>query len=428
MIYKLFRIWANIAIRVYYGKIEVSGIENIPKGVPLLIASNHPNGFLEPIIMACLFPRPLHFMVRGDVFRKKWLKPILVNTNQIPIFRFKDGFSELRKNDSNLQEAYRVLDQEAAIILFIEGGTINIKKLRPFQKGLARMASSYLERAGGRQDLHVLPVAINFVSPFVLRSRVFLNIEKPFEAKEYFNDPSQKATEIRKMTEDLYGLIKPIAFHVSEDDRQETLNKTLKLTEGLFSIPFLPIVTYKPKLWGFFKSVSDGIDRMDDASFLEFSKEISEVGNVKIDDVKRSSKWPILSGVLSLILLVPAILGLILNIIPGLIAQTLAKKVLDEDNTVFKASIILSSGVGFYVVYYILIIGILSIFYGFKSLLFLLAWPLGFIYLLWKNVFQSMFLKRKYQLTKSQKDGLIAIYSKYNFEVDLNLLKNIKKL
>ena len=123
------------------------------------------------------------------------MKPFLIRTNQIPIFRFKDGFSELRKNDSNLQEAYKMLDKGAAIILFIEGGTINIKKLRPFQKGLARMASSYLEREGSNKDLHVLPVAINFVSPFVLRSRVVLNIEKAYKAQNYFDNNESKTVQ-----------------------------------------------------------------------------------------------------------------------------------------------------------------------------------------------------------------------------------------
>ena len=416
MIYKLFRFWANIAIRVYYGKIEVSGMENIPKDVPLLIASNHPNGFLEPIIMGCLFPRPLHFMVRGDVFRMKWLKPFLVNTNQIPIFRFKDGFSELRKNDSNLQVAYNALDHGAAIILFIEGGTKNIKKLRPFQKGLARMATDYLDREDGRQDLMVLPVAINFVSPFVLRSRVALNIGKAFEAKEYFEhaDQNQKTIQIRKMTSDLYDQIKPLAFHVSDDIRQPILNKTLKFAEGFFSIQFLPIVNYKPVFWKCLKSVSDAIDRMSDTEFSIFDNEINELGEINIDDVKRISKWPIINLLLSILLLIPAIIGLILNIIPGTLSLLTAKKVLNEDNTVFRASIILSSGVGFFVVYYILIVVILSFIYGFKSLLFLFAWPLGFVYLLWKNVFRSTFLKRKYQLTKDQKDRLISLFSKHD--------------
>jgi len=414
MIYKIFRFWANIAIRVFYGKIEVSGLENIPKGVPILIASNHPNGFLEPIIMACLFPRPLHFMVRGDVFRKKWLNPILVNTNQIPIFRFKDGFSDLRKNDSNLKVAYSALDDGAAIILFIEGGTENIKKLRPFQKGLARMATDYLDRENSRQDLMILPVAINFVSPFVLRSRVVLNINNAFAAKEYFEDADQKTVQIRKLTSDLYDQIKPFAFHVSDDNRQPILNKTLKLAEGFFPIPFLPIVNYKPVLWDSLKSVSDTIDKLSDAEFSIFEKEINVLGDVETDDVKRHPKWPIINLLLSFLLFIPAIVGLILNIIPGALAQLLAKKVLKKDNTVFRASIILSSGVGFYVVYYTLIIGILSIIYGFKAFLFLFAWPLGFVYLLWKNVFRSTFMKRKYQLTRNQKSRLISLFSKHH--------------
>ncbi len=414
MIYKLFRVWANIAIRVFYGKIEVAGLENIPKDVPILIASNHPNGFLEPIIMACLFPRPLHFMVRGDVFRKKWLNPILVNTNQIPIFRFKDGFSELRKNDANLQEAYKVLDKGAAIILFIEGGTQNIKKLRPFQKGLARMASSYLSREGGRDDLHILPVAINFVSPFVLRSRVALNIEKPFEAKRYFDDSDAKTTQIKRLTDDLYDQIQPLAFHVSNDERQSILNKTLKFAEGLLPIPFLPIVSYQPSYWKYFKSVSDAIDKMDDQQILDFEKEINNLGDIGENSVKRTAKWPILNVLLAILLFVPAMVGLVLNIIPGSIAQLLAKKVLKKDNTVFRASIILSSGVGFYVVYYLLMIAILALFFGLKGFYFLLAWPLGFVFLLWKNVFRSSFLKNKYQLSNDQKDRLKSLFSRNN--------------
>ncbi|MDF1698118.1 MAG: 1-acyl-sn-glycerol-3-phosphate acyltransferase [Saprospiraceae bacterium] len=416
MIYTLFRGWANIAIRVFYGKIEVDGIENIPKGVPMLIASNHPNGFLEPIIMACLFPRPLHFMVRGDVFRKKWLKPILVQTNQIPIFRFKDGFAELRKNDANLQEAYKALDKEAAIILFIEGGTINIKKLRPFQKGLARMASSYLNREESRQDLMILPVAINFISPFVLRSRVVLNVGKPYDASTYFKDAENNTVHIKKLTDDLYQQIKPMAFHVSDDSRQPILNTTLKWAEGLCHMPFYPIVSYKTKYWSFFKSIANAIDEMDEGEFEEFSKDIHSLGPIKDTNVKRMSRYVWINFIITFICFIPAMVGLVVNIIPGMAAQLLAKKKLSKDNTVFRASIILSSGVGFYVVYYVLMILLLSFFFGWYSLYFLLGWPLGFIYLLWKNALRSSVLKRKYHLSSTQKDHIISLLTKYTIQ------------
>ena len=417
MIYKIFRVLANIAIRVFYGKIEVDGIENIPKNVPILIASNHPNGFLEPIIMACLFPRPLHFMVRGDVFRKKWLKPILIQTNQIPIFRFKDGFSELRKNDSSLQIAYEALDRGAAIILFIEGGTINIKKLRPFQKGLARMASDYLAKENSRDDLMILPVAINFVSPFVLRSRVNLNIGKALTAREYFHNGEPKPVEVKKMTDDLYSRIKPMAYHVSDDSRQPTLNKTLKWVEGLIPLPFFPGVNFQKTNWSTFKATSNMIDQMDEKQFSEFKKGIDNLGAVSAQMVKRSNSNYFLNYLLSIVLLIPAMVGLVMNIIPGLMAQHLAKTKLDESNTVFMASIILSSGVGFYVVYYFWVIVGLSFFFGLKALAFLLAYPLGIIFLWWKNVFRSSFLKGKYQLTDDQKNRLIALFADNNVTI-----------
>ena len=418
MIYKIFWFLANIAIRVFYGKIEVSGLENVPKDGPLLIASNHPNGFLEPIIMACLFPRPMHFMVRGDVFRKKWLRPLLVNTNQIPIFGFKDGFKELRKNDSSLREAYKALDNEAAIILFVEGGTESVKTLRPFQKGLARMAATYLEDNNSEKQLNILPVAINFVSPSKLRSRVCLNVGKSLEAKQYFTNPETKVKDIKRLTDDIYDKIIPLAFNVKSKERQSILNHTLQLTEGLFKLDFFPIVSHKQHLWPSLKSVSDSINKMDDSTFARFSTKIKAVRSSNPYEVKRTGKSFIQALVWTILAFIPGIVGLILNVIPGLIAQRLAKKVLNEKSSVFVASIILSSAVGFYVVYYAIVILIMSFFIGWKAFIFLLAWPLGFVYLFWKNNYRSSIGRSKYHLTSSETANLKEILQDFNININ----------
>lgn len=420
MIYKIFWVWANIAIRVVYGKIEVSGLENIPKDGPLLIASNHPNGFLEPIIMACLFPRDLHFMVRGDLFKKPAMRFLMERTNQIPIFRFKDGFKELRKNDSSLREAYKALDKEAAIILFIEGGTKSVKTLRPFQKGMARMACSYQEINTTGKELNILPVAINFISPTSLRSRVCLNVGEPFAAKSYFENPETKVKDIKRLTDDVYDMILPLAFNVQEVSRQPILNHILQLTEGLFKLSFFPIVAYKEHIWPSLKSVSDTINLMDKETFAVFSKEIKAIRPSKPYEVKRTGKSFAVSLIWTILAFIPGILGLILNIIPGLLSLSIAKKVIKKDKTVFKASIILSSGVAFYPVYYILVISILSFFFGWKAFAFLLAWPLGFVYLFWKNNYRSSIGRSKYHLTNDEKTALKETLAKYS----INLYKN----
>ncbi len=408
---------ANIAIRVFYGKIEVSGLENVPKDGPLLIASNHPNGFLEPIIIGCIFHRPLHFMVRGDVFRKPWLRPFLVNTNQIPIFRFRDGFKELRKNDSSLQEAYKALDKEAAIILFIEGGTELVKTLRPFQKGMARMANSYLEVNNSGKELKILPVAINFLSPFKLRSRVCLNVGEAYSAKSYFNDPEKKVNDIKRLTDDVYHKMLPLAFNVEEEARQPILNYTLQLTEGLFKLDFFPIVTNKEHIWPTLKSVSDTINAMDESTFESFSEEVKIIRAPNPYEVKRTGKSFLYALVWTIIAFIPGIIGLIFNIIPGLISQGFAKKVLDKENTVFIASIVVCSGVVLYLFHYSVVILTLSFFFGWKALAFLFAWPLGFVYLFWKNNYRSSIGRSRYHLSREEKINIKATLLKYKINL-----------
>jgi glycerol-3-phosphate O-acyltransferase/dihydroxyacetone phosphate acyltransferase len=417
MIYNIFWFLTNIAIRVFYGKIEVSGLDNVPKDGPLLIASNHPNGFLEPIIIACLFPRALHFMVRGDVFNKPWLRPFLVRTNQIPIFRFKDGFKELRKNDSSLQVAYKALDKGAAIILFIEGGTQSIKTLRPFQKGMARMANSYLEVNNSGKELNIMPVAINFVSPFKLRSRVCLNVGESFVARSYFKDPETKVKDIKRLTDDVYNKVLPLAFNVKEKARQPILNHTLQLTEGLFKLNFFPIVSQKDHVWPTLKSVADTINLMNESTFTSFSKEIESIRDANPYEVKRTGKGYIVSLIWTILAFIPGLIGLILNIIPGLISQGIAKKVLNKDNTVFIASIILSTSVILYPIYYSAVILILSCFFGWKAFLFLLAWPLGFVYLFWKNNYSSSIARSRYHLTEEEKRNVKDTLLKYKINL-----------
>jgi 1-acyl-sn-glycerol-3-phosphate acyltransferase len=417
MIYNIFRFLANIAIRVFYGKIEVSGIENVPKDGPLLIASNHPNGFLEPIIIGCLLHRPLHFMVRGDVFQNPWLRPFLVNTNQIPIFRFRDGFKGLRKNDSSLQEGYNALDNEGAIILFIEGGTETVKTLRPFQKGMARMANSYLEVNNSGKELKILPVAINFVSPFKLRSRVCLNVGEAYNAKSYFNDPEKKVSDIKRFTNDIYHKMLPLAFNVEEEVRQPILNHTLQLTEGLFKLDFFPFFSFKEHIWPTLKSVADTIDLMDESTFESFSEEIKTIRAANPYEVKRTGKSFLHALIWTILAFIPGIIGLISNIIPGLISQSFAEKVLDEENTVFIASIVVCSGVVLYVIYYTLVILTLSYFFGWKAFAFLFAWPLGFVYLFWKNNYRSSIGRSRYHLSEEEKMNIKATLLKYNFNL-----------
>src|SRR4029079_6252600 len=100
MIYAFIRLWSTIFLRLYFRKTIIYGCDRVPMKEPLILASNHPSAFLEASILATVMKRCLHFLVRGDMFspRFKWL---FNWTNQIPIYRKKDGIANLRKNASS---------------------------------------------------------------------------------------------------------------------------------------------------------------------------------------------------------------------------------------------------------------------------------------------------------------------------------------
>ena len=76
MLYPIFKIIMKVYFNMYYKKIYIEGADQIPEGVPLVFICNHPNSFMEACLLATFQNRPLHFLVRGDMFEKKWLAPI----------------------------------------------------------------------------------------------------------------------------------------------------------------------------------------------------------------------------------------------------------------------------------------------------------------------------------------------------------------
>src|SRR5690606_19756395 len=124
------------------------------------------------------FPRDLYFLVRGDLFENKIIKYFLEATHQIPIYRFKDGFSKLRNNADSIQAATDVLVKNKCLLIFVEGGTKSIKKLRPLQKGFVRMASEAVQK-NPQIDLEILPLGINFSDSTTFRSEVMIKIQTP---------------------------------------------------------------------------------------------------------------------------------------------------------------------------------------------------------------------------------------------------------
>ncbi len=213
MIYAFIRLWATIFLRLYFRKTIVYGSEKVPIKGPLILASNHPSAFLEASVLSIVLKRPLHYLVRGDMFNPKF-KWLFDWTNQIPIYRKKDGIANLRKNASSFDLTYTKLSEGEAVLIFPEAKTILEKKMRPIQRGTAHLAFGTLPFIQNGEELFVQPVGVNFTEPRLPGTDVVIRFGEPFTVE---NATREDRDAIEEFTEKLSQSMDSLIVQVEED-------------------------------------------------------------------------------------------------------------------------------------------------------------------------------------------------------------------
>lgn len=204
--------WARLFLRLYFRRTIVHGLENIPKEGPLILASNHPSAFMEASVLATLMGRQLHFLVRGDVFNPKF-RWLFKWTNQIPIYRQKDGISNLRKNASSFDLTYQKLAEGSAVIIFPEAKTILEKKMRPIQRGTAHLAFGTLAVMKPGQALTILPVGVNFTDPRLPGTDVVVSFGKAYTSMPGTREDREA---IETFTQTLSDALQPLVIEIHD--------------------------------------------------------------------------------------------------------------------------------------------------------------------------------------------------------------------
>lgn len=161
MLYRLLKIPARFAFLIYCRNLRISNPAIRKMKGPLLIAANHPNSFLDAIILATLFDKPVYSLVRGDVYTNKFFAAILTSLNMLPVYRISEGVENLEQNYDTFEKCKAIFKQNGIVLIFSEGRCINEWHLRPLKKGTARLAISSWEEG---IDLKVLPTGINYQS------------------------------------------------------------------------------------------------------------------------------------------------------------------------------------------------------------------------------------------------------------------------
>lgn len=239
VIYRIIRPMARLASLLYFRKIYLLNVEAVPKKGPLLLVCNHPSSFFEACILAVLLPRPLYFLTRGDFFKKKAFSWFLRQTHQIPIFRSQDGFDKLRNNQDTFAYCYQALREQKAILIFPESWTILEKRLRPMQKGAARLALGALRHI---PDLNIFPVGVTFSNPLKFRGTVTVKCGNPIPVS-LPPDTSDERAMMAVITSQIEKALRSLIIQIDQSEREPMYDMLQEITFHDSDIPKWPVIS-----------------------------------------------------------------------------------------------------------------------------------------------------------------------------------------
>jgi len=161
VVYPILRQWVRAILKIFVGRAVIQGKKNLPASGPVLLIANHPNSFLDAILLACYLDRPIWSLARGDAFRKPLAKKILSKLFMIPIYRLSEGKEYLGENDQTFQRCLELFRKGEVVLIFGEGICLHQTKILPMKKGAARLAKSAWDED---IPLQVVPIALKYGS------------------------------------------------------------------------------------------------------------------------------------------------------------------------------------------------------------------------------------------------------------------------
>lgn len=190
------RFFSRIAFKLLGMKVEIQGLENIPRNEPVIFISNH-QSMMDIKLSLAFIPVNFSFISKDTVFYVPVLGAYMTASGHIPIQRTED-----RKAYATLLTAVNKLTEKKSLVVFPEGTRSEDGKLGAFKRGI-----SLIVLKSGRR---VVPMAICGSNQFMPK-------------RGWLSHPEKRSVRIS------FG--KPLSFDRSRTDREYTIYVINKLQQ-----------------------------------------------------------------------------------------------------------------------------------------------------------------------------------------------------
>ncbi len=368
-LYKFLYNYVSVAHRLYYRRFSVVGFEKIPADAPVIFAPNHQNALMDALAVAYAARRPLVFLARADIFKKPAIAKILNMLQILPIYRIRDGFEALGRNQEVFDLTVKVLKSKIPLCILPEGNHEGQKRLRPLKKGILRIAFQSEESTQFKLNLHIVPVGLDYSDYFNAGSDLTVVFGTPIRVADYADQYHENE---QKTINTLMNVLAENMRSVMIDIPEQNYDLTRQISE-----------MYEPNVWNTCNvkrhsynklTIKQYIVQKVTGAFNQFPEKSAIIGETlssykqklslhKLEDCDLQQNPDhflslLFNCILSILLLPIHIYGWILNYLPFKTSILMAAKNKDPH---FKSSIQFGIGMFLFPIYYLLIISVFCI-------------------------------------------------------------------
>lgn len=170
----------NIILRIFFRRVEVAGLERVPKNRAVIFVLNHPNGLVDPLFILCFAPRPVSLLGKSTLFKMPVIGWLARAMDTLPVYRQQDKGEDASRNRETFQKCRDLLERGGSLALFPEGVSHSEPSLRPLKTGAARIALGAAS-AGINKELLIVPAGLYYTAKAMFRSSALLYFGEPIK-------------------------------------------------------------------------------------------------------------------------------------------------------------------------------------------------------------------------------------------------------
>ena len=204
---KALNILAGAMSRLWFRTLRVEG-PSLPEGVVLMVM-NHPNGLLDPLVVAALVEPPPRFLAKSTLWNLLPLRPFLTLFKAIPVERaqdISDPESRAKATAKAFSAVHEAFEKGQRVGLFPEGISHGKAALAPLKTGAARMALSSAVAP------ILVPAGLVYGQRDLFRHNVLLRLGTPIEYGDLVPKGDDPAA-VNELTERIRQALLPLTLH-----------------------------------------------------------------------------------------------------------------------------------------------------------------------------------------------------------------------